>query len=128
MGKPEAPGPVAFVIGGDPEKKIVIFQFGHAITRLEFSPEEALEIASNIMSRASIASGMSLEALVARRDALVKASGKIVGTPLTPERIAELERENAGEPPRVTELTADGKQSPPGYGPGVDPNYEMPEG
>lgn len=73
MAKPEASaGPVAFVIGGDPDKKIVIFQFGHAINRLEFSPEEALEIASNIMSRAAIASGKPLEQMVAERQALQK--------------------------------------------------------
>ncbi len=78
-GKAELPpksGPVAFVIGGDPEKKIVIFQFGHAISRLEFSPEEALEIASNIMSRAAIASGKSLEQLAAERQRLVDDSRK----------------------------------------------------
>lgn len=93
--KPEI-GPVTFVIGGDPEKKIVIFQFGQSINRLEFSPEEALEIASNIMTRASIASGKPLPEMIAERQALAAARA-VVGTPLSEERIRQLEAEEEAE-------------------------------
>lgn len=94
--KENAVGPVTFVIGGDPDKKIVIFQFGHAINRLEFSPEEALEIASNIMSRAAIAAGKSLLEMMATRQALIEEAKKNkAGTPMTEERIRELESEES---------------------------------
>lgn len=90
------PGPVAFVIGGDPDKRIVIFQFGHPISRLEFAPEEALEIASNIMSRAAIAAGKPLDQMIAERQAL-KVTVMKAGTPLSEERVKELEAQDAEE-------------------------------
>lgn len=74
FGKKKELGPVAFVIGADPEKKLVLFQFGRAVNRLEFTPEDAMEIASNIMTRAAVASGKSVEQLVADRQALIQQS------------------------------------------------------
>jgi hypothetical protein len=53
-------GPVAFVIGADPEKKIVIFQFSKVINRLEFTPLEAMQIAGQIVSRAAVAAGKTV--------------------------------------------------------------------
>lgn len=64
---PKDLGPVAFVVAADPDKKIVIFQFNKALNRLELGPDEAMEIASNLMSRAAIASGMSVQEMVSAR-------------------------------------------------------------
>lgn len=60
-------GPVAFVVAADPDKELVIFQFGATVNRLEFPPEQAMEIASNIISRAAIASGKTVEAMIMER-------------------------------------------------------------
>lgn len=67
MAKQKDLGPVAFVVAADPEKELVIFQFGSAVNRLEFPPEQAMEIAGNIISRAAVASGKTVEQMVMER-------------------------------------------------------------
>lgn len=53
----KGPGNSAIVIGADPEKRVVILAFHMKTDRAEFSPEQARDIASMLVSRAAIADG-----------------------------------------------------------------------
>lgn len=68
MADKEPIGPVAFVVAADPDLKLVIFQFSKPINRLEFTVEQAMEIAGTIASRAAKASGKSLQQLITEKE------------------------------------------------------------
>lgn len=53
--------PIAMVIGADPKKRIVIFQFSGPIDRVEYTPAQARGVAESLISRAAIAEGSAPE-------------------------------------------------------------------
>lgn len=67
MAKHQDMGPVAFVVAADPVKQQVIFSFNKAISRVELSPEQAMEVAANLMGRAAVASGKTVAEMVQAR-------------------------------------------------------------
>jgi hypothetical protein len=66
--KPKDLGAIGFVVAADPEAQLVIIQFSKPANRIEFAPEQALEIASTIMTRAAVAAGVSLQELIDKRE------------------------------------------------------------
>lgn len=66
--KTKGVGPLAFVIAADPDQKLVIFQFSRTINRIEFSADEAMGIASQIIGRAAVASGKTIQQLIDEKE------------------------------------------------------------
>jgi hypothetical protein len=48
---------MAIALGADPVKKVVILSFSGKVDRMEFTPDQALEFAKQIVSRSIIARG-----------------------------------------------------------------------